>query len=115
VAPELHLRYFLGKVIPVSLETLQVLRDVESTFFLIIVGNDPASHSLESTLDSFLTHYKPSRLLLRVSIEDEPIAPAELSAAILPQFRIYVDGNELRRHRGTISYEMLFSFLGVHR
>jgi len=105
----------MGKVIPVSLDAVLALRDVESTFSLLIVGNDRASITLESTISSFLQHYTPSRLLVRISVEDDRKIPALLSAAIVPQLRVYVNGKEHKRHRGTIQYEALFSFLGVQR
>lgn len=112
---DLRLQAFLGKVIPVSLDAALALRDVESTFSLLIVGNDRASAALESTINSFLQHYTPSRLLVRISVEEDPKTPVLLSAAIVPQLRVYVEGQEHRRHRGTIQYESLFSFLGVQR
>lgn len=74
---------------------------------LLISGEDPISKRMESALAGFLRANKINSLLVRVCVDDHPKAAEQLSAVMVPQLRLYANGKEYQRYRGTVEYDIL--------
>ena len=100
-------RDLAGSVIPVSWDAALALQDLGVEFFLLITGEHSIDVQLESTLTNFIRHHKLRLYVVRVSTSDQSDAASKLGVAYLPQVRLYRNGNEVGRHRGVATYELL--------
>lgn len=107
------IRDFAGKVFPVSWDAALVLRDLDIEFFLLISNESTLCDQLEKSLRRFIRHQRLPLYVAKVSLVDDPKAATHLGITYVPQVRLYRGGNEIGRHRGMATYEILRRLVGL--
>jgi len=97
-------------VVVVSLDTALAIQATGATFVLLLCGSDPSSVHMEALLRTVLQHHQPEVLALKVQVTCTADAN-RLAVVMVPQLRVYRDGQEISRQRGTMDYGHLITFL----
>lgn len=97
----------LGHIWEGDHEVVENLKELESSFWVLLRGEDPGSQRSLLVVKHFLQTHKPKIPVVTVSIKTGEDA-ASNSAAMVPQLRIYHRGREVFRHRGIANVDVLF-------
>lgn len=102
-----------GKVYPVSWDAALVLRDLGVEFLLLVSDGGDLCQRFERLLLRFIKRHRLLLYVVTVSITEDSEAAAHLGAVYVPQLRFYRNGNEIGRHRGLATYEVLENLIGL--
>ncbi len=92
-------------------EAVPLLLEVEASFVLILSCDDIFSNKLENIFISFLDYNKSNLPIVKVLVNS--ITAQLLAVSQVPQVRKYVNGNEVYRHRGTMTYSSILSLFSL--
>ena len=90
-------------------EVFENLLDLDTTCWFVFTGKDSASERSLQILQHFLVTHKPPIPVVEIPVADSEDA-TRFQIAFLPQFRLYYRGQEIRRHRGIASMDVLAQF-----
>jgi hypothetical protein len=102
---------YYDAVVRVNWCTALALQSTGLHFVLLLRGDDPASCHMHALLKTALDHRRNGMLAVEVLVSKDDPAAYKLSVSVVPQVRVYSNGRELGRHRGTMDYGTLIRAL----